>query len=162
VDDDGEYADIIGQETAQVGNDGHPLGLQRAHRRPTFGGFDPETQNLDGEPIDLERGDAAAGTQGFFDTFMGLPRAAVIGFLKDNNNAIDVAFTVQGDTSNPNFSLNENLPTRIAASMAGTLGVSIINVAEGFGSLGRKGMEGAGSVVEGVGAAIKSLFGSKQ
>jgi hypothetical protein len=46
--------------------------------------------------------------------------------------------------------------------MAGTLGVSIINVAEGLGSLGRKGMESAGSVVEGVGSAIKGLFGSKR
>ena len=46
--------------------------------------------------------------------------------------------------------------------MAGTLGVSIINVAEGLGSLGRKGVEGAGSVVEGVGSAINSLFGGKR
>ena len=84
---------------------------------------------------------------------------AVIGFLKDNHNAIAVDFTLKGDTDNPNFSLNENLSTRIAASMAGTLGVSIVNVAEGVGSLGRKGVEGAGSVVEGVGSAIKGLFG---
>ena len=46
--------------------------------------------------------------------------------------------------------------------MAGTLGVSIINVAEGLGTLGRKGMEGAGSVVEGVGSAIKRFFGGKR
>jgi hypothetical protein len=84
---------------------------------------------------------------------------AVIGFLKNHNNAIDVAFTLKGETSNPNFSLNEDLSTRIAASMAGTLGVSIENVAEGIGTLGRKGVEGAGSVVEGVGSSVKRLFG---
>jgi hypothetical protein len=90
---------------------------------------------------------------------MGMPRNAVVGFLKDNNNTIAVDFTLKGDTSNPNFSLNENLSTRIAASMAGTLGVSLKNVAEDIGILGRKGAEGAGSVVEGVGSAVKRLFG---
>jgi Domain of Unknown Function (DUF748) len=99
--------------------------------------------------------------RGYFETFMGLPRNAVISFLKDNNNAIDVDFTLKGNTSNPNFSLNESLSTRIATAMAGQLGVSIKNVAEGLGTLGRKGMEGAGAVVEGVGSTVKRLFGSQ-
>jgi hypothetical protein len=90
---------------------------------------------------------------------MGLPRDAVISFLKDNNNAIDVDFTLTGNTKNPNFSLNENLSTRIATAMAGQLGVSIMNVAEGVGSLGRRGMEGASSVADGIGSAVKRLFG---
>lgn len=102
-----------------------------------------------------------AASRGVFDTFMGLPRTTVIAFLKDNNNVIDLDFTLTGDTKQPNFSLNESLSTRIAASMAGQLGVSIISVAEGLGTLGRKGIEGAGSVVDGVGAAIKGLFGSQ-
>ncbi len=102
-----------------------------------------------------------AASRGVFDTFMGLPRSTVIAFLKDNNNVIDLDFTLTGDAKQPNFSLNESLSTRIAASMAGQLGVSIIGVAEGLGTLGRKGMEGAGSVVDGVGAAIKGLFGSQ-
>ena len=100
-----------------------------------------------------------APSSGFFDTFMGLPRNAVISFLKDNNNAIDVDFTLSGNTNNPNFSLNENLSTRIATAMAGQLGVNITNVAEGIGTLGRKGMEGASSVANGVGSAVKRLFG---
>ena len=115
--------------------------------------------NLDGNGKIVLRNLEFARSRGFFDTFMGLPRTAVIGFLKDNNNAIAVDFTLKGNTDNPNFSLNENLSTRIAASMAGTLGVSIVNVAEGIGGLGRKGVEGAGSVVEGIGSAIKGLFG---
>lgn len=102
-----------------------------------------------------------APSGGFFDTFMGLPRNAVISFLKDHNNAIDIDFTLSGNTTNPNFSLNENLSTRIATAMAGQLGVNIKNVAEGLGTLGRKGMEGAGSVVEGVGSAVKQLFGGQ-
>lgn len=102
-----------------------------------------------------------APSRGFFDTFMGLPRNTVISFLKDNNNVIDLDFTLTGDTRKPNFSLNESLSTRIAASMAGQLGVSVISVAEGVGTLGRKGVEGAGTVVEGVGAVIKGLFGGQ-
>ena len=115
--------------------------------------------NLDGKGKVILQDLEFAPSRGFFDTFMGLPRNAVISFLKDNNNAIDVDFTLRGNTSNPNFSLNENLSTRVATAMAGQLGVSIKNVAEGLGTLGRKGMEGAGSVVEGVGSAFKRLFG---
>ena len=49
----------------------------------------------------------------------------------------------------------------VAASMTGTFGVSLKNVAEDIGTLGRKGVEGAGSVVEGVGSSIKRMFGGK-
>jgi hypothetical protein len=114
---------------------------------------------LDGKGKVVLRNLEFAPSRGFFDTFMGLPRNAVIGFLKDHNNAIDVDFTLKGDTSNPNFSLNENLSTRIATAMAGQLGVSLRDVAEGLGTIGRKGVEGAGSVVAGVGSAVKRLFG---
>jgi len=96
-----------------------------------------------------------APARGLFDTFMGLPRGTVINFLKDHNNAIDLDFVLMGDTSHPNFALNENLSTRIATAMAGQLGKS---VAEGLGAVGRKGLEGAGDVVEGVGSAVKRLF----
>lgn len=116
-------------------------------------------KNLDGKGKVVIKDLAFAPSRGFFDTFMGLPRNAVVGFLKDNNNAIDVNFALKGDTSHPSFSLNESLSTRIAASMAGQLGVDIKNVAEGLGTLGRKGLEGAGSAVEGVGSAVKRLFG---
>ena len=97
-----------------------------------------------------------APARGLFDTFMGLPRGTVINFLKDHNNAIDLDFVLKGDTSHPNFTLNENLSTRIATAMAEQLGKS---VAEGLGALGRKGLEGTGDVVEGVGSAVRRLFG---
>jgi hypothetical protein len=94
---------------------------------------------LDGKGKVVLRNLEFAPSRGFFDTFMGLPRNAVIGFLKDHNNAIDVDFTLKGDTSNPNFSLNEDLSTRVATAMAGQLGVSLRDVAEGLGTIGRKG-----------------------
>jgi hypothetical protein len=59
------------------------------------------------------------------ETFMGVPRSALIHFLKNNQNAIDVDFILTGDTSNPNFSINEAITTRVALGMAAELGVSI-------------------------------------
>ena len=117
--------------------------------------------NMDGKGKVILHDLEFAPARGYFDTFMGLPRNAVISFLKDNNNSIDVDFTLTGNTNRPNFSLNESLSTRIATAMAGQLGVSIRNVAEGLGTIGRKGMEGAGDVVEGVGSTVKRLFGGQ-
>jgi hypothetical protein len=118
--------------------------------------------NLDGKGTVVLKGLVFAPSTGFLDTFMGLPRNAVISFLKDNNDAIDVDFVIKGNTNQPNFSLNESLSTRIATAMAGELGVNIKSVAEGIGTLGRKGLEEAGSVVEGITASIKGLFSSNQ
>ena len=118
--------------------------------------------NLDGKGKVVLKDLEFAPSRRFFDTFMGLPRNAVISFLKDHNNTIEVEFTLKGDTSHPNFSLNESLSTRIATAIAGQLGVSVKGVAEGLGTLGRKGLEGAGGVFEGVGSAVKQLFGGGQ
>ena len=118
--------------------------------------------NLDGKGKVVIKDLGFAPARVLLDTFMGVPRNAVVGFLKDHNNAIDIDFVLKGDTSHPNFSLNENLSTRIATAMAGQLGVSIRNVAEGLGTLGGKGVEGAGGVVEGVGSAVKRLFGGEK
>jgi hypothetical protein len=114
--------------------------------------------NLDGKGTVVLKQLEFAPATGFLDTFMGLPRNAVISFLKDNNQAIEVDFVLKGNTSQPTFSLNESLSTRIATALAGELGVSIKSVAEGIGSLGRKSLEEAGSLVEGVTASIKGLF----
>jgi len=140
---------LVKKSEAQVANGALDLNLNSEVRN----------NHLDGKGRVVIQDLEFAPSRGFFDTFMGMPRNAVVGFLKDNNNTVAVDFTLKGDTSNPNFSLNENLSTRIAASMAGTLGVSLKNVAEDIGILGRKGAEGAGSVVEGVGSAVKRLFG---
>ena len=120
---------------------------------------DVRNNNLDGKGKMILRDLTFAPSSGLFDTFMGVPRNAVISFLKDHNNAIDVDFILTGNTKNPNFSLNENLSTRIATAMAGQLGVGITNVAEGLGTLGRKGMEGASNAANGVTSAVKRLFG---
>jgi len=40
--------------------------------------------------------------------------------------------------------------------------VFILGAAEGLGTLGRKGVGGAGGAVQGVGSAVKRLFGGEK
>ena len=106
--------------------------------------------------------DLEFSSRGLVDTFMGIPRTAVIDFLKNHDNTIDLDFTLQGDVSHPDFSLNEALSTRIATAMAGQLGVNIRGVVEGVGTLGRRGAEAAEDAATDVGAALRGLFGGKK
>ena len=103
-----------------------------------------------------------APSQGMMGTFMGVPRGAVLALLKDKGNRIAMDFLIEGDITNPKFSLNEALSVRMAASMAKTLGVSIQGVAEGVGMLGRKGAEAVGGTAKGIGDAIGGLFGAQK
>jgi hypothetical protein len=99
-----------------------------------------------------------APSQNYMGTFMGVPRSAVIGFLKDHDNAINLDFILSGDIRHPNFSLNESLATRVAAGAAGKLGVSVEGVAEGLEGLGRRGLEGASGTANAIGSLFKDLF----
>jgi hypothetical protein len=145
-----------------------PYLIRRNEARITRGTLDLKLDTeirdskLDGKGKVVIRDLEFAPSRGLFDTFMGMPRSAVISFLENHENAIDTDFTLKGDTSKPSFSLNEAIGTRIAAALAGQLGVSIKSVAEGLGELGRKGVEGAGSVAEGVGSALRDLFGGNK
>jgi uncharacterized protein involved in outer membrane biogenesis len=114
---------------------------------------------LDGKGKIIIRDLELAPARGYLETFMGVPRSALIHFLKNNQNAIDVDFILTGDTSNPNFSINEAITTRVALGMAAELGVSIRSLAEDFGTLGRRSVEGAAGLAEGVGSVLKSLLG---
>lgn len=101
-------------------------------------------------------------TRGVLDTFMGVPRAAVVNFLKNRENKIAINFILEGDINNPRFALNEAFATRLASGLAENLGVSIRGVAEGVGTLGQKGLEAAGEAVKGVGGALQQLFGGQK
>lgn len=92
---------------------------------------------------------------GGFGTFMGMPRDAVLFFLKDKSDRIDIDFELKGDINNPSFSLNEAFATQVASAMAGMMGVSITGVAEAIGGVGQKG-------VEALGGAFKSLTEPKK
>jgi hypothetical protein len=91
-------------------------------------------------------------------TFMGMPRQAAVGMMKDGKGQIAVKFVLEGKLDDPRFSLNENLATRVSASMADTFGVSLEGLAKGAGGIGQKGLEAAGGTASGVGQAVKGLF----
>lgn len=103
-----------------------------------------------------------APDRGMKDTFMGVPRGAVLAFLKGKGNKIAVDFVLEGDLNNPRFSLNETLATRVASSMAEGLGVSIRGIAESAGALGRTGSQAVGDAAKGIGGALGGLFGGPQ
>ena len=123
---------------------------------------DIRTSRLDGKGKIIIRDLEFAPSRGYLETFMGIPRSALINFLKNNENAIDVDFVLTGDTSNPSFSINEAIATRVAMGMAAELGVSIRGLAEDFGTLGRRSVEGAAGIAEGVGSVVRRLFGGSR
>jgi hypothetical protein len=106
----------------------------------------PGTLTLNG--LELESG----------GTFMGMPRAAVVGLMKGADDKITIKFTLDGKLDDPNFKLNEGFSTRVASSLGDVLGVSVEGLAKGAGAIGQKGVEAAGGAAEGVGRAVKGLF----
>ncbi|WP_420475654.1 DUF748 domain-containing protein [Noviherbaspirillum sp. ST9] len=89
-----------------------------------------------------------APASGAFNTFMGVPRQAVVAALKNRKDQISIDFTLDGNLDDPKFSLNESFALRVGAAVAETLGISI----EGL-------TKGVGSAAEGIGGVVKKLFG---
>ena len=85
-------------------------------------------------------------------TFMGLPRTAMIGMMKDKKGRLSVKFVLEGDVNDPEFSLNEQMTMRLGASLANSLGISLESLAKGVGRLG------SGSA-SGIGESVQKLFG---
>jgi hypothetical protein len=101
-------------------------------------------------------------TEGGFDTFMGLPREAVLAFLMRNENKITVDFVLQGDINDPQFSLNQTFTSRLAFAMAKALGVNVGGMVKDVGTLGLKGGEAVGEAAKGSGGWLKRLFRGKK
>lgn len=85
---------------------------------------------------------------GAFGTFMGVPRQAVLAALKNRNDQITIPFTLEGNLSDPRFSLNDSFAKRIGTAVAETLGISI----EGL-------TRNVGNAAEGLSNTVKRLFG---
>ncbi|HEY4540758.1 MAG TPA: DUF748 domain-containing protein [Noviherbaspirillum sp.] len=85
---------------------------------------------------------------GPFATFMGVPRQAVIGALKNRDGRISIDFTLEGNLDDPKFSLNESFALKLGAAVANGLGISLEGIARGVGG-----------AAEGIGGAFRSLFG---
>ena len=80
-------------------------------------------------------------------TVLGIPRKLVTAMMKNKKGKISVNFVLTGDINDPEYSLNENLSTRIAAALAGKLGVNVEGLAKGLGELG-------GATAESIGKAL--------
>lgn len=85
------------------------------------------------------------------NSFMGMPRSAVVGMMKDRQGKISVNFVLSGNINDPGFSLNENLMGKVGSAVAGSLGISLEGLATGVGSAG-------GSVARGLGESLGKLF----
>jgi len=91
-------------------------------------------------------------------TVFWIPAKMLISFLKNNENRISVKFQVQGNLDDPQFNLQETILTRIAVSMAETLGIPIKVVGETLMKGTGKGAEG---LIEGL-RSIEKLFKEKK
>lgn len=79
------------------------------------------TMDLDIRPVVADQRLKAPGKLTLSDlefasgnTFMGMPRAAVVGLIKDRSGRISVDFTLEGRVDDPRFSLNEGFATHIS------------------------------------------------
>jgi hypothetical protein len=91
-------------------------------------------------------------------TVLWIPAKALISLLKDKGNRIQIQFHVKGNMGDPQFSLQETFLTRVAVSLAGTLGVPIKVVGETIIGGAGKGAEG---LIEGL-KSIEKLFRKKK
>ena len=85
------------------------------------------------------------------NSFMGMPRSAVVAMMKDRQGKISVNFVLSGNINDPAFSLNENLMGKVGSAVADSLGISLEGLAKGVGSAG-------GSVARGLGDSLGKLF----
>ncbi|MCL4745232.1 MAG: DUF748 domain-containing protein [Burkholderiaceae bacterium] len=103
----------------------------------------------------LELATTGSGAQ----TFMGLPRQAVLALMKDGRDRITVNFSLHGSLDDPRFSISEDLAVRVAAALAKELGVSFEGVVRGLGGAGGRSAEAAGEAAKALGSALRGLFG---
>lgn len=89
-----------------------------------------------------------APASGPFAALTALPRDAALAALKDRDGKIAFDFTLQGDLSDPAFSLEGDVAARFAAGIAKALGISAEGIARGVGDTAR-----------GLGGMLRGLLG---
>jgi hypothetical protein len=95
------------------------------------------------------------------ETFLGVPRDAVLRFLRSRHERIDVSFVLEGDVANPQFTLREELATRLAVAPAGELGVSVEGAVQAVRELARRALEAPAGATKDVGRVLRHLFGGR-
>ncbi len=91
-------------------------------------------------------------------TVLWIPAKALVSLLRDKGNRIQIRFDVKGNMDDPQFNLQETFLTRVAVSMAETLGIPIRVVGKTI--LGGAGKGGEG-LIEGL-KSIEKLFKRKK
>lgn len=94
---------------------------------------------------------------GVLQTFVGVPRDAVLKFL-ETNGRLDVAFVVEGPVDSPEFKIEEAMSRRIALAMADKLGVPIEEIGKGLIDAGAKGAEAVKRQGEALGKTLRGVF----
>ena len=89
---------------------------------------------------DLELGSASG-------TLMGMSRNAVISAMKRRDGAVTLRFVLDGNITDPRFSLNENLAKKLGHSLSGLLGVNMEGLAREISKLGGAAARGVGDGV---------------
>ena len=98
-----------------------------------------------------------APSAGLLQTFVGVPRDAMLKFL-ETNKRLDVAFVVEGPVGSPEFKIEEALSRRIALAMADKLGVPVKEIGKGLIGAGAKGAEAVKKQGEALGKTLKGIF----
>ena len=91
-------------------------------------------------------------------TILWIPAKILVPLLKKKGNRIQIQFHVKGNMDDPQFSLQETFLTRVAVSLAETLGIPIKVVGETIIGGTGKGAEG---LIEGL-KSIEKLFRKKK
>lgn len=96
---------------------------------------------------------------GYGSKFIGVPRDLVLKLLKTNNNEIIIDFIIEGDMSDPKFSLRESFIKRMTLNLAEKLGLGVVEAGKSVVGLGAEGVKEIGKGVKSLGEGIKKLFG---
>ncbi|NWF93196.1 MAG: DUF748 domain-containing protein [Syntrophaceae bacterium] len=91
-------------------------------------------------------------------TVLWIPAKALLSLLKQRDNRIQLRFHVKGNIDDPQFSLQETFFTRIALSLAETLGIPIKVVGE---TVLEGTTKGIGGIVEGL-KSFEKMFKKKK
>jgi hypothetical protein len=95
---------------------------------------------------------------GLLNSFLGVPRQAVVNLLKSGKGKIELAFRVEGDLSDPRFQVQRSFIEAMTAGLAEQLGVSVKGVGGGVVGLGKKGADALGDTAQQLGGGLKRLF----
>ncbi len=90
--------------------------------------------------------------------FIGVPRDMVLNALKTGNNEIALDIRLEGNLDDPKFSVREGLMKRLAAGLAGKLGVGVAEIGEAVVGAGKQGVEQVGKGAQGIGEGLRKLF----